>query len=86
VARRLKTLSRNRQLLCITHLAQIAAYADQHIAVEKAQSGARTLTRARALDAAERIAEVSRMLGGTAAPAEAERYAKRLIAEAHRAG
>jgi len=84
VARRLKTLSHNRQLLCITHLAQIAAYADQHIAVEKEQSGARTLTRARALDAAARVAEVARMVGGTTAPAEAERYAKRLIAEAHR--
>jgi DNA repair protein RecN (Recombination protein N) len=84
VARRLKTLAQNRQLLCITHLAQIAAYADHHFAVEKQQSGRRTLTRARALDADARIAEVSRMLGGSTAPAEAERYAKRLIAEAHR--
>jgi DNA repair protein RecN (Recombination protein N) len=86
VARRLKTLAQNRQLLCITHLAQIAAYADHHFAVEKHQAGTRTLTRARALDADARVAEVSRMLGGSTAPAEAERYAKRLIAEAHRTG
>ena len=85
VARRLKTLSHTRQLLCITHLAQIAAYADQHVAVEKRPSGGRVITHARTLDAAQRIAEVSRMLGGTAAPAEAERYAKRLLAEARRA-
>lgn len=85
VARRLKTLARSRQLLCITHLAQIAAYADHHVAVEKQQRGGRVITHARALDATQRIAEVSRMLGGTAAPAEAERYAKRLLAEAHRA-
>ena len=84
VARRLKTLARNRQLLCITHLPQIAAYADHHYAVEKRQRGGRTITHARALAADERIAEVSRMLGGSAAPAEAERYARRLLAEAQR--
>jgi len=85
VARRLKVLARNRQLLCITHLPQIAAYADHHYAVEKHQQGQRTIAQARALAADERIAEVSRMLGGSAAPAEAERYARRLLAEAQRA-
>ncbi len=85
VARRLKTLARNRQLLCITHLPQIAAYADDHYAVEKRKHGSRTIAHARALASDERIAEVSRMLGGSAAPAEAERYARRLLAEAQRA-
>jgi DNA repair protein RecN (Recombination protein N) len=80
----LKTLARNRQLLCITHLPQIAAYADHHYAVEKRQQAGRTIAHARALAADERIAEVSRMLGGSAAPAEAERYARRLLAEAQR--
>lgn len=84
VARRLKALAETRQLLCITHLAQIAAYADHHIAVEKHQRAGRVITAAQTLSAAQRIAEVSRMLGGTAAPAEAERYAKRLLAEARR--
>lgn len=84
VARRLKALAQTRQLLCITHLAQIAAHADHHIAVEKRESGGRVITFARALSAPQRVAEVSRMLGGTAAPAEAERYAKRLLAEARR--
>ena len=83
VARRLKTLAANRQILCITHLAQIAAYADHHYAVEKHQQGRRTITHARPLGADERITEVSRMLGG-AAPAEAERYARRLLADAQR--
>ncbi len=85
VARRLKALARNRQLLCITHLAQIAAYADQHVAVEKRERNGRTVTAARVLGSSERVAEVSRMLGGSAAPAEAERYAKRLLAEARAA-
>jgi DNA repair protein RecN (Recombination protein N) len=84
VAQRLKTLARTRQILCITHLAQIAAYADHHVAVEKRERAGRVITHARALDPAQRIAEVSRMLGGTAAPAEAERYAKRLLAAARR--
>jgi DNA repair protein RecN (Recombination protein N) len=85
VARRLKLLARNRQLLCITHLPQIAAYADHHYAVEKRRQGERTIAEARALAADERIAEVSRMLGGSTAPAEAERYARRLLADAQRA-
>lgn len=84
VARRLKTLAANRQLLCITHLPQIAAYGDHHFAVEKRHHEGRTITHARALDADERVVEVSRMLGGATAPAEAERYARRLIAEAQR--
>jgi DNA repair protein RecN (Recombination protein N) len=84
VARRLHLLAQNRQLLCITHLPQIAAYADHHYAVEKHQRNGRTITDARPLGAAERIAEISRMLGGGAAPAEAERYARRLLAEARR--
>lgn len=85
VGRRLKTLAQNRQLLCITHLPQIAAYADHHYAVEKHERRGRTITTARALTASERIAEVSRMLGGHATSAEAAGYAKRLLADAHRA-
>ncbi len=85
VARRLKALAENRQILCITHLAQIAAYADHHYAVEKRQQGRRTIAHARALDPDQRVAEVSRMLGGGTAPAEAERYARRLLNDAQRA-
>jgi DNA repair protein RecN (Recombination protein N) len=86
VARRLKTLSANRQLLCITHLPQIAAYADHHYAVEKHRKGGRTIARARRLDDAERIAELARMLGGTVAQAAAETYARRLFDEARKHG
>jgi DNA repair protein RecN (Recombination protein N) len=82
VARRLKALAETRQLLCITHLPQIAAYADHHFAVEKQRSRGRTITQARALADDERVVELSRMLGGTVAPAEAERYAKKLVAQA----
>jgi DNA repair protein RecN (Recombination protein N) len=86
VARRLKALAANRQLLCITHLPQIAAYADHHFAVEKRRERGRTIARARRLDAGDRIAELARMLGGTVAPAEAEIYARRLVDEARKHG
>jgi DNA repair protein RecN (Recombination protein N) len=82
VARRLKALAKTRQLLCITHLPQIAAYADHHYAVEKRRSRGRTVTEARALVDDERVVELSRMLGGMVAPAEAESYAKKLVAQA----
>jgi len=85
VARRLTALAHTRQLLCITHLPQIAAYADYHFAVEKRVSRGRTVTHARVLEADERVAELSRMLGGTVAPTEAARYARRLIAQARTA-
>jgi DNA repair protein RecN (Recombination protein N) len=84
VARRLKSLAANRQLLCITHLPQIAAYADHHFAVEKRRESGRTIARARPLEAGDRIAELARMLGGSVAPAEAETYARRLVEEAHK--
>ena len=82
VAQRLKLLAQTRQLLCITHVPQIAAYADHHFAVEKRATRGRTVTSARLLTPDERVAELARMLGGSGAPAEAERYARRLIAQA----
>ncbi len=84
VARRLKALAHTRQLLCITHLAQIAAHADHHFAVEKRRRRGRTIAQARILAPDERVRELSRMLGGSGAPAEAERYARRLIAQGQR--
>jgi DNA repair protein RecN (Recombination protein N) len=78
VGKRLHTLGRTRQILCITHLPQIAAQADHHFAVEKHVAKGRTTTSARALQDDERVRELTRMLGG-AATAESLRYARRLI-------
>jgi len=82
VARRLATLAQRHQLLCITHLPQIAAYADQHLAVHKRPKHDRTVAEARALTDGERVAELTRMLGGAVAPSEAKRYALRLLTRA----
>lgn len=79
VGQRLHTLARHRQLLSITHLPQIAALADHHLAIAKSVRGGRTVTTARELDEPERVAEIGRMLGAGGSE-ESERYARRLMA------
>lgn len=64
VGRKLKTLSRRQQVVCITHLPQIAAFADQHFVIEKAEKSGRTRTTIRLMEPAEREREVARMLSG----------------------
>lgn len=64
VAERLAELSRRYQIICITHLPQVAAQAAHHIRVEKQVKGERTIASARILEGRERVAEIARMLGG----------------------
>ncbi len=64
VASRLQDLGASRQVLCVTHLAIVAAAADQHLAIEKVGAGGRTQTTVRRLDAEARTAEIARMLDG----------------------
>jgi DNA repair protein RecN (Recombination protein N) len=64
VGKKLKALSRTKQVLCITHLPQIASFADQHFLIEKHESAGRTKTTVRALSAEERRSEIARMLSG----------------------
>jgi DNA repair protein RecN (Recombination protein N) len=64
VGQKLKALGRAQQVLCVTHLPQIAAFADQHLAVEKREKDGRTQTRIRVLDDRARTHEVARMLSG----------------------
>ena len=61
---KLWVLSHAHQVLCITHLPQLAGYGDQHFRVEKAIHGDRTVTHVRPLDEAERAPELAQMLGG----------------------
>ena len=64
VARQLHALSRDRQVMVVTHLAQIAARADHHYVVEKGLAGERTVTGVRLLSPEERLHEIARMLSG----------------------
>jgi DNA repair protein RecN (Recombination protein N) len=72
-----------RQVLCVTHLPQIAAFADHHFHVEKTEVGGRTETHVRRLTAAARKDELARMLGGHAT-SKAKAHAAELLADAAR--
>ncbi|NLP43854.1 MAG: DNA repair protein RecN [Peptococcaceae bacterium] len=64
VAEKLTKIAENRQVLCITHSASVAAYADQHYGIKKDVVNDRTLTQVTLLNESERILELSRMFGG----------------------
>jgi DNA repair protein RecN (Recombination protein N) len=68
VGKQIRAVAGEKQVVCITHLAQIAAWADVHFRVEKTEENGRVRTRVRRLDAAERREEVARMLGGKVTP------------------
>jgi len=80
VGRRLKKLSANSQVLCVTHLAQIACFADHHYLIEKHEQKGRTVVTVEELDAGARTREIGRMLSGQKVTPEALKHAERLIA------
>jgi DNA repair protein RecN (Recombination protein N) len=83
VGAQIRSVADNRQVLCVTHLPQIAAFADHHFHVEKTEVGGRTETHVRKLTGAARKDELARMLGGHAT-ARAKAHAAELLAEAKR--
>ena len=76
-AEKMAMIARTHQVLCVTHLQQIAAMADRQFLVEKSFDGERTLSRIRLLDAQGRVKEISRMLGGD--PASAAVHAAEML-------
>ena len=80
VGQKLKSLGRVQQVLCVTHLPQIAAFADQHLAVEKREQDGRTQTRIRVLDDRARTHEVARMLSGAKVTETSLQHAAQMIA------
>jgi DNA repair protein RecN (Recombination protein N) len=79
VGRKLRTVARRHQVLCVTHLPQIASQADVHFAVRKRVDKGRTLTEVRQLSAEERVEEVARMLGGETVTETARKHARELV-------
>ena len=79
VGSRLKALSRSQQVLCVTHLPQIAAFADQHFLVDKREQQGRTKTAIRLLDEASRTEEVARMLSGAKLTETSMRHAEQML-------
>jgi DNA repair protein RecN (Recombination protein N) len=78
VGRRLKALAARDQVLCVTHLAQIAGFGDHHFAVEKHESHGRTTAAVRELEGEARTREISRMLSGRLTP-ESLKHAEQLL-------
>ncbi|MBV8069900.1 MAG: DNA repair protein RecN [Acidobacteriaceae bacterium] len=79
VGKRLKLLSRASQVICVTHLAQIAGFADHHYAVSKREKKGRITTQIEELEREQRAREIGRMLSGEQITAEALRHAEQLI-------
>lgn len=77
----LKNLAKNRQVLCITHLASIAVYADNQIKIEKAVNNGATQTHVRQISGEERVSEIARMLSGDAASSESLEHARSMLAK-----
>jgi DNA repair protein RecN (Recombination protein N) len=80
VGQKLKALGRVQQVLCVTHLPQIAAFADQHLAVEKREKDGRMQTRIRVLDDRSRTHEIARMLSGAKVTDTSLQHAAQMIA------
>jgi len=81
VGKKLKQLSRTKQVLCITHLPQIASFADQHYLIEKRESAGRTKTSVRPLDADERTREIARMMSGAKLTETSLKHAEQMLKE-----
>jgi DNA repair protein RecN (Recombination protein N) len=79
VGRKLKALAKRQQVVCITHLPQIAAFADQHFVIEKADKGGRTHTSVRRMEEDERAQEIARMLSGAKLTESSLEHARSLL-------
>ncbi len=79
VGKKLKTLSRSNQVLCVTHLPQIATFADHHYLIEKKQTAGRTRTTVRPITGDERTEEIARMLSGAKLTDTSMKHAEQMI-------
>jgi DNA repair protein RecN (Recombination protein N) len=79
VGHKLKNLSRTQQVICITHLPQIAAFADRHLLIEKSERAGRTRTAVRSMGEVERVEEVARMLSGASLTDASRTHAREMI-------
>jgi len=85
VGRQLRALALSRQVLCVTHLAQVAAQADRQLRVSKRTTGNATQTAVHALEGAERIEEIARMLGGARITTRTRDHAREMLESAAQA-
>jgi DNA repair protein RecN (Recombination protein N) len=79
VGKLLRQLGESHQILCVTHLPQVAAQGNQHFKVSKSQSGDKTLSQLNVLSRNERVEEIARMLGGATITDTTRRHARELL-------
>ncbi|MBT8588119.1 DNA repair protein RecN [Polynucleobacter paneuropaeus] len=79
VGKLLRQLGESHQILCVTHLPQVAAQGNQHFKVIKSQSGDKTLSQLNVLSRNERVEEIARMLGGATITDTTRRHARELL-------
>jgi DNA repair protein RecN (Recombination protein N) len=79
VGKKLKSLARSNQVLCVTHLPQIATFGDHHYVIEKKESGGRARTGIRVVTGEERTEEVARMLSGAKLTETSRKHAEQMI-------
>jgi len=84
VGRKLKELSKEHQIICVTHLPQIACFADLHHSVRKESRSGRTLTRVERLEGEAVVDEIARMLGGLKITERTRAHAREMIESARR--
>ncbi len=82
VGQKLKALARSQQVICVTHLPQIAAFADQHFLIEKSETKGRTHTAIRQMEEGDRVKEIARMLSGAVLTDTSLRHAESMLAGA----
>ncbi len=79
VGKKLKALAKGNQVLCVTHLPQIATFADHHYLIEKCEAGGRAKTTVRQISGEERTEEVARMLSGAKLTETSRKHAEQMI-------
>jgi DNA repair protein RecN (Recombination protein N) len=84
VGKKLAGLAKRRQVLVVTHLPQVACYADGHFHVSKAVAAGRTKAKVSKLEAAARLDEMARLLGGHDSSTAAKKHAEELLSEARK--
>ena len=82
VAEKMADVARRKQVLCVTHLPQIAAMADTHFSVEKGEKKGRTFTKVERLDREGRVDELARLIGGASVTDVLRRSAEELLEQA----
>ena len=82
VGKKLKGLAASRQVVCITHLPQVASFADSHVRIAKRVKGGRTVAVMEELESGARVDEIARMLGGERMTDATVAHAKEMLNQA----